>query len=294
MKIRPKETFEQTHQKHTSNGGGAFGSVDFIKFTKNNVYEFYIIPKVTSIDLTADECEIDYPFEMISTHFGTYDFMRDYARMKPLRINCTGCAICKWMEETRLPKLIFKLAVPTRFFLTYAIHDKKIKVAWFQDYLYAIYMDKIAKLMTEKEINLIDAFRHRVKLFTNTEKKFDIAVNPDVVIPTDSQGFQNILVSVNRKPLSKLIEQQVVCDPETINVVLTSLQKYNQEIIDVEKQRAANEKMEERTERLTSTLEGFAPPDSNYKPGGNEPFVEEEMESVGPSASDIPDDDLPF
>lgn len=117
MKIRPKETFEQTHQKHTTNGTGAFGSVEFIKFSKNTVYEFYIVPKVVSIDLEADECEIDYPFEEVNTHFGTYDFMREYARLRPVRINCTGCAICQWMAETRLPKIIFKLAVPTKFFV---------------------------------------------------------------------------------------------------------------------------------------------------------------------------------
>jgi hypothetical protein len=296
MKIRPKETFEQTHQRHISNGGGAFGSVDFIKFVKNNNYEFYIVPKVVSIDLEADECEIDYPFEEVNTHFGTYDFMRDYARLRPIRINCTGCAICQWMAETRLPKMMFKMAVPTKFFICYVIHEKKIKVAWFQDYLYANLMEKIAKLMTDKEINLIDAFRHRVKLFTNSEGKFDIDVNSEVAIPTDSTGYQNILVSVNRKPLNKLIEQQVVCDPETINAVLTSLQSFEQEIIDAEKQRVSHEKMEYKTEQLKATLEGFAPPASDYKPGGNEPFVEgDESESIGPSnVNDPPEEDVPF
>jgi len=292
MKIRPKETFEQTHQKHTTNGGGAFGSIDFLKFQKNNIYEFYIVPKVVSIDLEADECEIDYPFEEVNTHFGTYDFMREYARMKPLRMNCTGCAICQWMAETRLPKMIFKTAVPTKFFVSYVIHEKKIKVAWLQDYLYANLMEKIAKLMTDKEMNLIDAFRHRVKLFTNSEGRFDIEVNPEVAIPTDSVGLQNILISVNRKPLNKFIELQVVCDPETVNAVLSALQRYNQEIIDAEKQRANHEKMEQKTEVLKATIDGFSPPKSaDYSPGGNQPFVEEE--SVGP-ASDTPEDDIPF
>jgi hypothetical protein len=291
MKIKPKETFAQTHQKHISNGGGAFGSVDFIKFTKNTVYEFYIVPKVVTIDLAADECEIDYPFEEVNTHFGAYAFMKDYVRMKPVRINCKKCAICEWMLETRLPKSTFKIAVPTKFFVSYIIHDKKIKVAWFQDYLYGILMEKISKLMTDKDINLIDAFRHRVKLFTNQENRFDIEVNSEVAIPTDSHGFQNILVAVNRKPLDKLIDQQMLCDEETVEAVLTHIIKYNDEILDTERRRSINEKMETKTKQLSDSLNAFGPEEGvDYTPGGNQPFVEQ-TETVGPQE---PEEDLPF
>lgn len=291
MLIRPKETFEQTHQRLGSSGGGAFGTVDFLKFIKNTNYEFYIVPKVVTIDLAADECEIDYPFEEVSTHFGTYDFMKTYANMKPQRINCTGCAIDHWMAETRIPKTVFKIAVPTKFFVCYVIHEKKIKVAWFQDYLYSILMERIAKLMTDKEINLIDALRHRVKLFTNAEGKFDIEVNAEVAIPTDSQGFKTILVSVNEKPLDKFIDQQATCDNETVDSVLQALKDYTNDVVKAEKNRASAEKMEEKSKQFEASLDGFKK-DSDYKPGGNEPFVE----GVGPAAEPAPeqDDDTPF
>jgi len=286
MLIRPKETFEQTHQKQTA-GSGSFGSVEFLKFTKNQGYEFYIVPKVTSIDLVADECEIDYPFEEVNTHFGTYDFMKNYASMKPVRINCTGCAIDKWMAETRLPKSVFKVAVPTKFFVSYVIHEKKIKVGFFQDYLYSILMEKIAKLMVDKELNLIDALRHRVKLFTNAQGKFDIEVNAEVAIPTDSQGFKTILVSVNEKPLDKLIDQQITCDDETIASVLHALKDYANDVLKTEKNAEAAEKMEAKSKQFEASLEGFKK-EADYKPGGNEPF----MEGVGPGAE--PEEDLPF
>ena len=288
MRVIPKETFTQTHQRLSTNGGGSFGSVDFLKFSKNAVYEFYIVPKVTSIDLEKDECEIDYPFAELSTHFGTYDFMSNYANMKPQRINCTGCAIDQWMAETRLPKSVFKIAVPTRFFVAYVIHDKKVKVGFFQDYLYSILMEKIAKLMTDKEINLIDALRHRVKLFTNPENKLDIEVNADVAIPTESQGFKTILVSVNQKPLDALIDQQITCDPETINSVLHALKNYTDDVLSVEKNAAKAAKMEEKSKQLAANIDGFK--NTDYKSGGNEPFVE----GVGPAAEPEQDDDIPF
>ena len=288
MRITPKETFTQTHQRLGTNGTGAFGTVDFLKFSKNEVYEFYIVPKVVSIDLEKDECEIDYPFEELSTHFGTYDFMKNYAGMKPQRINCTGCAIDIWMAENRLPKSVFKIAVPTKFFVSYVIHEKKIKIGFFQDYLYAILMERIAKLMTDKEINLIDALRHRVKLFTNPQNKFDIEVNAEVAIPTESQGFKTILVSVNQKPLDKLIDQQVTCDTETINAVLHALQDYTNDVIKTERSAASAEKMEAKSKQFEASLEGFK--NTDYKPGGNVPFVE----GVGPASEPAVDDDVPF
>lgn len=289
MKIRAKETFEQTHQRHTTNGSGAFGSVEFLKFQKNEVYEFYIVPKVVEIDLSNDECEIDYPFEEVNTHFGTYDFMQSYARMKPTRINCSGCAIDHWMAENRLPKSVFKIAVPTKFFVAYVIHEKKIKVGFFQDYLYSILMEKLGKLMKDKNLNLIDAFRHRAKLFTNQSNKFDIEINEDVVIPTESQGFKSILVSVNQKPLDKLIDQQITCDNETINQVLNALKRYTDDIINAEKDRERAEKMEAKSKQFEASLEGFKK-DLDYKPGGNEPFIE----SVGPASEPQEEDDVPF
>lgn len=289
MLIRPKETFEQTHQRLNTNSSTGFGTVDFLKFTKNQVYEFYIIPKVVSIDIEKDECEIDYPFEEVNTHFGTYDFMQNYASMKPIRINCTGCAIDNWMAETRLPKNVFKIAVPTKFFIAYVIHEKKIKVSFFQDYLYAILMEKIAKLMIDKELNLIDALRHRIKLFTNPQGKLDIEVNADVAIPTDSQGFKTLLISVNQKPLDKLIDQQITCDNETIDSVLHALKNYTDDVIKSEKDRSKAERMEEKSEQFKASLEGFKK-DSDYKAGGNEPFIE----GVGPASEPALDDDVPF
>lgn len=288
MRIRPKETFEQTHQKQIS-GSGSFGRVEELKFSKNYVYEFYIVPKVVSIDLAADECEIDYPFEEVNTHFGTYDFMKNYGNMKSERINCTGCAIDHWMAENRLPKSIFKIAVPTKFFVAYVIHEKKIKYCFFQDYLYAILMEKIARLMTDKDVNLIDALRHRVKLFTNPQGKFDIEVNPEVAIPTESQGFKTILVSVNEKPLDKLIEQQLTCDNQTINAVLHALKNYTEDVIKSEEGAARAEKMEAKSKQFEASLEGFRK-ESDYKPGGNEPFIE----GVGPNAEPQQEDDIPF
>ena len=289
MKIRPKETFEQTHQKQNESSGGAFGSVDFLKFTKNTVYEFFIIPKVSSMDVIADECEIDYPFEEVNTHFGTYEFMQKFGGMRPVRINCTGCAIDHWMAESRVPKAVFRVAVPTKFFVTYVAHEKKIKIAWFQDYLNRILMEKISKLMTDKDINLIDGFRHRIKLFTNPEGKFDIEVNPDVAIPADSAGYKNLLINVHEKPLNKFIEEQVVCDDATVGSVLNSLKEYSDSIIKAEKDKERNERMEARSEQFAAGLEGFKK-ESDYKAGGNEPFVE----AVGPASEADPLEDLPF
>jgi hypothetical protein len=285
MRIKTKETFEQTHQKHIADSN-SFGTVDYLQFKKNQVYEFYIVPKVESIDLEADECEIDYPFEELNTHFGAYDFIKNRTGQRAFRVNCTGCAICKWMEETRLPKSMFKIAVPTKFFLAYVIHDKKIKISWFQDYLYSILMERISELMSKKDINLIDAFRHRVKLFTNPEGKFDLEINQEVAIPTESQGFKNILVAVNQKPLIKLIQQQLVCDDESINFVLDQMKQYNAEIVKAEKDRERNERMEQESEKFKASIELI-----KGTSGTNKPFVE--AESVGPMA-DEPDDDLPF
>jgi len=290
MKIRPKETFEQTHQQQAASSGGPFGTVDFLKFAKNAVYEFFIIPKVSSMDIAADDCEIDYPFEEVNTHFGTYDFMQKYGGMRPMRINCTGCAIDHWMAETRIPKPVFRIAVPTKFFVTYVAHEKKIKIAWFQDYLYRILMERISKVMTDKDLILIDAFRHRIKLFTNSEGKFDIEVNPDVAIPADSTGYKNLLINVHEKPLNKFIEEQVVCDNETVDSVVSALKDYSNSIIKAEKDKERNERLEARSEQFAAGLEGFKK-DADYVPGGNAPFVE----SVGPSAaSEDPLDDVPF
>lgn len=289
MKIRPVETFEQTHKKYMSNGG-SFGSVEILKFAKNQVYEFYIVPKVKSIDLEADECQIDYPFEELYTHFGTYDFMQKYANMKPVRINCRGCAIDQWMKENRVPKSVFKIAVPTQFFVAYVIHDKKIKVGMFQDYLYGILYSKLGILMKDGEVNLIDAFRHRVKLFTNSEGKFDIEINPTVVIPTESQAYKDILVSVQKKPLEDFIDHQMTCDNETINSVLHALQDYSEQVIRSEQQAASAAKMEEKSKEFQGALDVLKN-GSEYKPGGNPVFVE----SVGPDAEPPPqDDEQPF
>jgi hypothetical protein len=241
------------------------------------------------MDVTADECEIDYPFEEVNTHFGTYDFMQKYVGIRSGRINCTGCAIDNWMTENRVPKAVFRIAVPTKFFVTYVAHEKKIKVAWFQDYLYRILMERLSKLMTDKNINLIDSFRHRVKLFTNPEGKFDIEVNHDVAIPSDSSGYKNLLINVYEKPLNKFIEEQVICDNETVESVLTALKDYSNSIIKAERDKERNEKMEARSEQFAAGLEGFKK-DSDYKPGGNEPFVE----SVGPASEEPPTEDLPF
>lgn len=246
------------------------------------------------MDVAADECEIDYPFEEVSTHFGTYEFMQKHAGMRPVRINCVGCAIDSWMAESRVPKAVFRVAVPTKFFVTYVAHDKKIKVGWFQDYLYRILMEKISKLMTDKDINLIDAFRHRIKLFTNPEGKFDIEVNPDVAIPADSAGYKNLLINVHEKPLNKFIEEQVICDDETIGSVLNSLKEYSDSIIKAEKDKGRTERMEARSEQFAAGLEGFKK-DSDYKAGGNAPFVEgAPAESVGPASEADPLEDLPF
>jgi len=253
MRIKTKETFEQTHKKHTSQENGRF--VEFLKFTKNNTYEFYIVPKVVSIDLEADECEIDYPFEEVYSHFRMYDFLRNYANQRFGRINCTGnCPIDKWMSETKLPKNVFKIAVPSKLFTSYVIHDKKIKFAWFQDYLYSILMEKFSDLMSKKEINLIDAFRHKVKLFTNSEGKFDFEVCADVSIPIDNQGYKNILVAVNSKSLENVLQQSILSDNEFINTSLEYLKKYTYDQIEEEKIRERNNELETRTNDIVETL----------------------------------------
>ncbi len=282
MKIKAKETFEQTHKKNmeSSNAGG---SVDYLNFKKNGVYNFFVVPKVVSIDLAADECEIDYPFEELNTHFGLFDFMRDHAGMKSERINLpNGNVIQKWMQESRVPKATFKMAVGTKFFLTYVINEKKIKIAWFQDYLYGIYMAKLSQLMSDKDLNLIDAFRHRVKLFTNAEGKFDIEIDETVVIPTDSEGFKNVLISVHEKPLLSFIEQQIITDPTVMDKIMAALKVYNQKIVDYEKDAARRNAMEERSEQFAASIEGF----KGVKSATNEPIVEQ----VGPGG----DDDVPF
>ncbi len=280
MKIKTKETFEQTHKKNLE-ASHANGSVEYLNFKKNGVYQFFVVPKVISIDIAADECEVDYPFEKLNTHFGLYDFMRDHAGMKSERINLpNGNVIQGWMKETRVPKATFKMAVGTEFFLTYVIHEKKIKIAWFQDYLFEIYTAKLSKLMSDKDLNLIDAFRHRIKLFTNPEGKFDIEIDETVAIPTDSEGFKNVLVSVNEKPLINFIEQQIITDSTVVDKVLAALKVYNQKIVDYEKDKARRESMEQQSEQFAASIEGF----KNVKSSTNEPIVEQ----VGPGSDDEP------
>jgi hypothetical protein len=282
MKIKTKETFEQTHKENMERSS-ANGTVDYLSFKKNGVYQFFIVPKVISINLAEDECEIDYPFEELNTHFGLYKFMSEYGGMKAERINTlNGNLIQKWMQENRVPKSVFKTAVGTKFFLTYVINEKKIKIAWFQDYLYEIYTAKLSKLMTDKDLNLIDAFRHRVKLFTNSEGKFDIEIDESVAIPTDSEGFKKVLVSVHEKPLAMFIEQQIITDDETLEKVVAALKRYNAEVVAHEKDRARKEDMDRRSEELAANIDGF----KNVGTGGNKPIEEQ----VGPG----PDEDVPF
>lgn len=282
MRIRTTETFEQKYKNTSSQNNSQIGRVDYLKFNKNEIYQFFIVPKVVSIDLEKDEVELDYPFEELTTHFGLYEFMRDYAKMRPSRFNCRGaCAIENWMSENRLPKSVFKTAVGTKFFLAYVIHEKKIKVAWFQDYLYAIYLEQIAKLMNDKEIELIDALRHRVKLYTNSSGKFDIEVDHVVLIPLESQGFKNILQSVNEKSLNSLIDQQITTDYETVESVLYVLKEYTESVVKNESERARREKMEKKTEDLATIISAFKEPEKEKETNG---IATDEFVSVGPNS----------
>jgi hypothetical protein len=295
MKITATETFEQKY-KNPSQIGQPFGKVEYLKFNKGGVYQFFIVPKVVDINLEKDEAKIEYPFEEIITHFGTYKFMREFARMNSERINCKGCAIEDWMAENRLPKSVFKVAVGTKFFLTYVIHEKKIKVAWFQDYLYGIFLEKISQLMAEKEINLIDAFRHRIKLYTDSSGKFDIAIDKDAIIPTDSEGFKKILKAVHEKPLESFVEQQVTTDFETIDAVLHALKDYTEKVVKDEQDRAKREKMEEKTQYFKDVVDAFKEAGNEKKTNG---IITDEPLSVGPesiddSAEPSVDDENPF
>ena len=269
MKIRAKETFEKKFTA-TKNTVSTNGSVDYLKFLKNNTYSFLIVPKVVSIDLEKDEVEIDYPFEEVSTHFGLYDLAKARG-LRAQRINCKGCVVDKWLSENKVPKSVWRIAVPTKFFNAYVIHEKKIKIASFQDYLYVILLDKISKLMAELSINLIDVFRYRVKVFTNPEGKFDVSMEVENPINAESSGYMNVLNVVNKKPLDLYIEQNVCAEPEFMVELLKHLKDYTQEVIDMEKDEKRKEKMQENTDSLKAAVEGFKK-DEDLPP--NEPVTD--------------------
>jgi hypothetical protein len=255
MKITVKETFEKKFAA-TKNNVSSNGSVDYLKFLKNNTYSFLIVPKVISIDIEKDEVEIDYPFEEVNTHFGLYDLAKARG-LRIQRINCKGCVVDKWLAENKVPKSVWKTAVPTKFFNAYVIHEKKIKIASFQDYLYVILLDKISKLMTEEKVNLIDVFRHRVRVFTNAEGRFDVVLEMENPVNTESAGYMNVLNVVNKKPLDLYIEQNVCAEPEYMNELLKHLKDYTQEVIDSERDEKRREKMQENTDSLRAAVEGF-------------------------------------
>jgi hypothetical protein len=269
MKIRAKETFEKKFTA-TKNTVSTNGSVDYLKFLKNNVYSFLIVPKVVSIDLEKEEVEVDYPFEEVNTHFGLYDLAKARG-MRAQRINCKGCVVDKWLAENKVPKSVWKIAVPTKFFNAYVIHDKKIKIASFQDYLYVILLDKISKIMTEANMNLIDVFRHRVKVFTNPEGRFDVSMEMDNPINSESAGYLNVLNVVNKKPLDLYIEQNICAEPEFMSDILKHLKDYCQEVIDSERDEKRKEKIQENTDTLKAAVDGFKK-DDDLPP--NEPVTD--------------------
>jgi hypothetical protein len=301
MIIRPKETFAQKF-KETQTQSNSFGSVETLKFQKNEVYQFFIIPKVSFIDIENDVADVDYPFEEVTTHFGVYEFVKEKLKIqRPTRVNCKGsCAIEELIEENRVPKHIYKMAVGTKFFLTYVIHEKRIKVAWFQDYLYSTFRQKLSDIILEDNINLIDAFRHKIKLYTNEKGYFDIEIDKTVVIPSTSEGFKQILKTVHEKPLETFIENEVLSDKEYIYKIAYELKKYYKEIETLERRSQKAIEMEERSKELANYIEAFKNDKNNNV---NEIFSDEQMidtetneqkEYVGPYSNETADDEDPF
>jgi hypothetical protein len=280
MKIVASETLEQKFRENKPAKPNTFvKSVEDLRFKLNETYFLFVLPKVISINLEQDSCQIDYPFEKLSTHFGVYSFMHETCNMKSHRVNCVSeCPICQWMSENRkLPLEVFKIGVATNFFLTYAISNKKVKIAWFPDYLHAAYEHKLGVLMNEKRIGLIDALRYKIKVYTGDRGKnpLEIEIDPEVQIPSDNAGFDQLLKKICDKPLVDVIQREHKTSLNELNTISSALRSYSERLISEEAFKKREEKLEERTEEFDKIIEGFSQENkSKMETSSNSPITD--------------------
>lgn len=249
MKIIPVETFEQSYKDNKPRPATKFQkSVEEIILTKLNQTNYlYVLPKVISLDLENDECHIDYPFEEVSIHYGLFKFMWEVAKVNSHRVNCnTDCPICKWMSENRTPTELFKIAVANGFNLAYVIHDKRIKLGWFPNDIHAIYHNSLGVLMNEKKINLIEALRYRVKVYTGENKKLSLEIDPDPAkqLPIDHPSVKACFEKIYNKPLVEIIDNEILTPIEELNTLLGYIQIKLKELQQQEKATIAENSIE--------------------------------------------------
>ena len=286
MKITPIDTFEQTFkdQKASSFTTKFQKSVEDLQLQLKQTYFLYVLPKIVYFDLEKDECQIDYPFERVATHYGMFKFMWEVAKIKSHKINCNSdCPICRWMSENRTSLEIFKIGVANTFDLAYCIHDRKIKLVWFPDdrrgNLHMLYHDSLGALMNEKKISLIEALSYRVKVYTGEDGKFALQIDPDpkLKLPTDNEAIKTCFEKIYKKPLVEVIDNEVITPIEELKTLLGYLQTKHESIKKEKAEETRKEEMNQTDQLLGVIAEGFGELDKEMTPKttNNSPITDE-------------------
>ena len=285
MKITPIDTFEQTFKEQSTQAPATKfqKSVEDLQFKFNQTYFLYVLPKIVFLDLEKDECQIDYPFERIATHYGLFKFMWEVAKMHSHRINCNSdCPICAWMAGNRTSKEVFKIGIANGYNLAYCINDKKIKLAWFDDDLHRIYHNSLGILMNEKKISLIEALSHRIKVYTGDDRKLTLQIDPDpkFKLPTDNEIIKTCFERIYKKPLVEVIDNEHIAPMEELKTLLGYLQAKHESVKKEKAEEARKEEMNQTDQLLGVMAEGFGELELNKditpKTSSNAPITDEE------------------
>lgn len=207
------------------------GFIDFLRFSKGQSYSFYIIPKVTSFDRSTENIEVDYPFTDIGTHFGVYNLLLEN-NIQNKRINCNingdgSCPICGLIKNNKgLGKELFKMVVPTRIFLCYVIHEKKIKIAFFNEYLYNKLLEKTSTAMASNNENLVDLYRYKVSVTPEgpdgSSHTVSFADTPGIQL---DNKYMNVLENIFNKPLDEYINSKIITETPVLKKIADIVEK---------------------------------------------------------------------
>lgn len=230
MNIKAANTFEKkwsTSKEAVEKSNRGF--VDFLRFQKGQSYSFYILPKVTILDKDNDNIEVDYPFEEIGTHFGVYPVVQEH-NIPTKRINCKigeSCPICSLIRDNKgLGKDLFKMLISSKFYLCYVIHDKKVKIAFFPDYIYGKLLDKTSTFMASHNESLVDTYRYKITVApSSTEANVHEVSFADTAGIQSDDKYLNILEKVFNKPLDEYINEKVITDTVTLKKVASIIEK---------------------------------------------------------------------
>lgn len=284
MKITPIDTFEQTfkEQKTQTPSSKFQKSVEDLQFKFNQTYFLYVLPKIVFLDLENDECQVDYPFERIATHYGMFKFMWEAAKIRSHRVNCNSdCPICKWMADNRTSVEVFKIGIANGYNLAYCINDNKIKLAWFDDELHRNYHNSLGTLMNEKKISLIEALTHRIKVYTSEDRKITLQIDPDpnFKLPIDNKAIKSCFEKIYKKPLVEVIDNEHITPMEELKTLLGYLQTKHEGVKREKAEEARKEEMNQNDQLLGAIGEGFGELDKEMTPktSNNAPITDEEV-----------------